>query len=227
MGGVGLKRLAWMAVVDRNRNEFGRGQSSIRALSSGDPGGSRGDRVRERILVSSGVAGLLASCRGAWRRPELRVLGPGEVRPFRPTEPMTAVAELQRRGRVRMALWNIPALTSLEADHKRETGEYRFESLVAFASARGVVLPEPELDDPSNYYEGSKADITGLIGVIEEGCGHMTAVAIQPPDVGRVITVGGDGGVGDGSIVRRGVRPLAEWSYHHVFSLDPPPRFLG
>ena len=94
-----------------------------------------------------------------------------------------------------MALWNIPALASLEADHERETGEYRFESLVAFASSRGVVLPEPDLDDPSNYFEGSQADITGLIGVIEQGCGHMTAVAIQPPDVGRVVTVGGDGGV--------------------------------
>ena len=190
-----LRRLAWMTAVDRNRNEFG-AASHRYALAA-----PLSEATLEAIEHDNGYPfpavlrdfWLHAGARGAG--PNYGVLGPNEVQPFRPAEPRTSVLELQRRGRVRMALWNMPGQATLEADHERDTGETRFESLVAYAAARGLVLPEPEMQDPANYFEGSWADITGLIGVIEEGCGHMTAVATQPPGVGQVLGLGADGGV--------------------------------
>ena len=79
-------------MVDRNRNEFGSArhryelsapvtQAALEAIESGN-GYSFPPVLRDFWLH--------AGARGAG--PNYGVLGPGEVRPFRPTEPMTAVA---------------------------------------------------------------------------------------------------------------------------------------
>ncbi len=191
-----VAKLAWMRAVDVNRNEFGASTHgyelhppiSIDVLDAveREKGYEFPPMMREFWTVAgAGGAG-----------PDDGVLGPREVRDFRPTEAFTPLDELQRRGLIRMGLWDSPSTAEFEGEHERETGSDRFESLVAFVRERGVDIPMPKMPIvPNDYFEGSQEDITGLIGVIEIGCGHMVAVATQEPCIDRMFSVGSEGGV--------------------------------
>jgi hypothetical protein len=190
-----LAKLAWMRAVDLNHNEFGASTHQYRLANPISNDELKAIETQNGFTFPPSLREFWLHAGAGGAGPHLGALGPLQVTAFRPSEPVTDTSELRRKGSIRDALWDNPELRTLQDDHERATGTSRFESLVEYATAKGVTLPVPTEVESEGYYEGSSEDITGLLGVIEIGCGHMEAIAVQPPHVDRLFSVDAAGGV--------------------------------
>jgi hypothetical protein len=190
-----LQRLLWMRSVDRNRVEFGAsdhgyalsapvGEQDLLALESAN--GFRFPPTLRDFWLHAGAAGA---------GPGLGIYGPAETRHFRPMEQFTEIDELRRRGDTRVALVGKRKLAALEISFGLRAGSGRFEDLVAAAAAQGIALPSPRPSTADSYFEGMKEDITGLLGIVEIGCGHMDAIGTTAPHLDEMFSIGAHGGV--------------------------------
>lgn len=61
------------------------------------------------------------------------------------------------------------------------------------AIKKQLLEADPEAVDEDGYFEASEDQLTGLLGIVALGCGHMDAVVTAGPLLGQVVCVGNDG----------------------------------
>jgi hypothetical protein len=75
-----------------------------------------------------------------------------------------------------------------------EIGSYRAsEPYTDAATFRAQALKEGRASGSDEYFTVERSDLTGLIAIIDEGCGHETCIVATGPRVGQIVHVSADG----------------------------------
>lgn len=203
---AGLK-LDWLREVDRARVEFGAAthqyqlQPAVGAAELAELEARNGYRFPEELREYWSQLG----CGGAG--PNYGVLAPSQVGGLRPSEAFTPIEDLIRSGLIREAAvarirellgTEIYSRDGLEMDVAAEYGSARLDCVERYMRDRGQALPAPATEFTGSYVEICEDDITGLITIIEEGCGHRTCLSTQGKDAGWVFFLSNDGYLGRG-----------------------------
>lgn len=199
-------KLRWLREVDRARVEFGAARHGYVLRPIVGEAELTGLELRNGYRFPAELREYWSHLGGGGAGPHYGMLAPSEVVELRPTEAFTPIEDLVRSGRIweaavtrlREVGTEIPSRDWLEEEVAATYGSARLDCLEQYMQARGQDLPMPAVEFSDENVEICRDDITGLIAIIEEGCGHRVCLLAQGKNTGWVYFLSNDGYLGRG-----------------------------